>query len=79
MTMTEWGDIANQGVAAVMFIAFISGLLRKWWVIGWTFQAMEEDRNYWRTVAMQQQETVGKAIEAPKPAPRRRTTNAASD
>lgn len=78
MTMQEWGDIANQGVAAVMFIAFISGLLRKWWVIGWTFTAMEEDRNYWRAVAIQQQETVDKAIEAPKPT-RRRTTNAASD
>ena len=78
MTMQEWGDIANQGVAAVMFIAFISGLLRKWWVIGWTFQAMEEDRNYWRDQAQQQAQIAGKAVETPKPA-RRRTPSAASD
>jgi hypothetical protein len=33
------------------FVAFISGLLRGWWVLGREYRAMMADRDYWRTRA----------------------------
>lgn len=31
------------------FLAFVSGLLRGWWVLGREYEAMRADRDYWRS------------------------------
>jgi hypothetical protein len=31
------------------FMAFFTGLLREWWVLGREYRAMQSDRDYWRS------------------------------
>lgn len=51
MTPADYGVVANQGVAAAMFIMFITGLLRGWWCLGRELEQMRSDRDYWRNAA----------------------------
>ena len=74
-----WGDLAGQGPVIALLLGFLFGFSKEYWVFGWTYKAIKEDRDYWRDQAVKQLETVDKAIEAPKPETRRRTTRAASD
>jgi hypothetical protein len=48
MTLTPEQVAAVAGIIGAVVVAGI----RKVWVWGWVFAAMEVDRNYWRDLAM---------------------------
>lgn len=65
----DWSTVANQGVAAAMFVLFITGLIRGYWVLGRELAAahealerMREDRDFWREQWMQVHDTANTAI-----------------
>ena len=46
-------DIATKGGPAGALALFILGLMRKWWVLGSQFQAMQTDRDEWKALALE--------------------------
>jgi len=49
-------------VAGIITAVILSGMAKKW-VWGWQYKAMEEDRDFWRKVAMQSLGHADKALD----------------
>lgn len=43
--------IENASVIVLLLVALMGGA-KRWWVFGWTYQAMVEDRDEWRRIAL---------------------------
>lgn len=54
---------ATGGTGAVFLGVFVIGLIRKWWVIGWLYVEKDTECREWKTIAMRQTATTGRALE----------------
>lgn len=72
MTPSDWDLVLKQGGPIAMFIIFIMGLMRRWWIMGSHFQDLEEDRNFWRQVALDGLEAAEKTLDLHEQSIRRR-------
>lgn len=51
MTLDQIAAVANAGGVVFLLVAALFGGYRKWWVFGWSYKDMEEDRDFWRKTA----------------------------
>jgi hypothetical protein len=57
-----WATTARDvGATGLLAFALIGGY-RRWWVWGWTYDAMERDRDVWKTTALQALHVAEKVI-----------------
>lgn len=55
MLFSDYADILkylnSAGVLGVLILAIIGGY-RRWWVYGWLYKQMEQERDDWRNLAL---------------------------
>jgi len=62
-----WKDLVEIGPWIVpIAVIIIVGAARKWWVWGYIYDEMREDRDFWRTRALGSQGLVEESIEIAK-------------
>ena len=45
-------DFLNDAGLVGVGVIIIIGLMRKWWVPGWFYKSVEDDKNEWKTIAL---------------------------
>jgi hypothetical protein len=45
-------DVVNGAGVVGLFVIFFVGLMRKWWVMGWTYNEAIEREREWRELAL---------------------------
>lgn len=58
------------GVPVALALAILYGGAKGWWVFGWVFRAMEEDRDWWRDDARGVTNVLEKVVPAARRRPR---------
>lgn len=48
----QWLEWVERGGILALLLIIIAGGSRKLWVWGWQYREMEDDRNFWRDVAL---------------------------
>lgn len=56
------GQAAGGAFGGTLLLTFIIGLLRRWWVIGWSYDDLKQERDQWREIALSNVQLSGKAI-----------------
>jgi hypothetical protein len=51
MTLELLDQVGRIGAAGMLIAALIGGF-RRWWVWGWQYQEMRDDRDQWRDIAI---------------------------
>lgn len=49
---SNWVDILEKGGVLAVLVLIILGGSRRLWVWGWQYREMENDRDFWRDVAL---------------------------
>lgn len=57
--------ILNQGGTVAVLVLIILGGYRQWWVWGWQFHALEEDRDRWKELALSGTDLAERLASAP--------------
>lgn len=63
MTITElWGLIQAGGIAFLLFIALF-GVFRGYWFPGYMYRDLEQDRDEWKAIALQNMRVAATAVD----------------
>jgi len=62
LTLIEIAQAVQALGVVFLLIGALFGLYKRWWVPGWTFHAMEADRDFWRSLYLRTYQTADKAI-----------------
>lgn len=54
--------LKDGGMLAVLLFALIGGA-RKWWVFGWQYEKICEERDLWRRLALTGTDLAGRAVQ----------------
>lgn len=73
MTPADWDLVLKQGGPIAMFVIFIMGLIRGWWVMGNHFRDMAEDRDFWRQATLDGLDAAEKTLDLHEHAIQRRS------
>lgn len=65
LSQVQWGDIGPSGLLAIAVLAIIQG----WLVPRRTYDALAQDRDYWRDAAMEKR-AAGRGAGPMRPRPR---------
>lgn len=60
--LVETADALSTLSAPALFVVFIIGLMREWWVFGRELKACRRDRDEWKRWAMQGTDLLDKAV-----------------
>ena len=71
MTITDaWAFVQAGGVAALLFIA-LAGVFRGWWYPGYMYRDLEQDRDEWKRIALENLRVTGTVVDELKQRPRK--------
>ena len=64
----EWvSALADRlGVVLLLILAAVGGL-RRWWVYGWSYDVLAQERDYWRDLALAGTDLASRAIDRRRP------------
>lgn len=51
MTLDQISAVVNAGGVVFLLVAALFGGYKQWWVFGWSYRDMEQDRDAWRRTA----------------------------
>ena len=54
--------LSKGGLLAGLLVVLVGGA-KQWWVFGWQFEMMRQDRDQWRSLALHGSELASKAVE----------------
>jgi hypothetical protein len=53
INLTAWADLVHNGGLSLVVAALIVGGLRQWYVWGWVYRQMLQERDEWRDMVIQ--------------------------
>lgn len=56
-------DLITSGGIVAMLIILLFGGSRQWWVFGWQYDQMREDRDHWRELALHGSDLASRAVD----------------
>jgi hypothetical protein len=60
--MAEWGDLVGKlGVVGLLLLILYGGR-EQWWVFGWQYRQMREDRDFWQESALKGMDLADRAV-----------------
>lgn len=62
ITLQDILDILNGGGVLATFVIFVVGCLKRWWVFGWAYDQLKEDRDEWKALALSGTYIADKAV-----------------
>lgn len=66
-SILDW--VQRAGIVGVLLLILVGGA-RRWWVFGYQYDAMQADRDFYRTLTMRLLNVVDRSVIVPPPVPR---------
>jgi hypothetical protein len=57
-------DLVSSGGIVALLIIMLLGGARQWWVFGWQYEQMRDDRDRWRELALHGSDLASRAVDS---------------